>query len=71
MTQAVSFHDRKRICTDPCKQAVQEQNSFVQRFVRTHINGTLESERVKKTESKTRILLNLLIRCFGAQGEIF
>ena len=27
-----------RICTVPCKQAVQVQNSSVQKFVRTHVN---------------------------------
>ena len=27
------------ICTDPCQQAVQEQNLSVQKFVRTRVNG--------------------------------
>ena len=31
-----------RICTVPCKQAVQVQNSSVQKFVRTRVNGASE-----------------------------
>ena len=30
-----------KICTDPCKQAVREQNSSAQKFVRTRVNGAL------------------------------
>ena len=32
-------HHCFRICPDPCEQAVQEQNSSVQKFIRTGVNG--------------------------------
>ena len=41
-------HHCNIICTDPCEQAVQEQNSSVQKFVRTRVNGDSNTNSIDR-----------------------